>query len=127
VAPNDTIVVADSELAIAELLSELLTDAGYHVRRASTGANAVDVILTEQPALVLLDLRHGGMSGLDVLRAVRQHGSAVPIVIMTTEPQQVLQLVAHGATACLHKPFEVDEVLRCVERSLQQRHGLANC
>jgi DNA-binding response OmpR family regulator len=123
---NDTIVVADSEPAIAELLTELLTDAGYRVRRACTGAEAVDLILTDPPDMALLDLWHGGMSGLDVLRAVHRQGSAVPVVIMTTDLQQVQQLEAQGATACLHKPFEVEEVLRCVERSLQQRHGMAN-
>ena len=118
-SPSGTILIADDEPEIVYLLKDLLVDAGYQVRQASIGQEAVAMILTEPPNLALIDLRHGGMSGLEVIRAVRAQRSVVPVVIMTTNPDQALALAAHGATACLCKPFDLDGVLACVRRYIR--------
>ena len=118
-SPSGTILIADDEPNIVDLLTDLLVDAHYQVQHARTGAEAVAVILTGLPGLALIDLRHGGMSGLDVIRAVRARGSAVPVVIMTTNPEQAHALESHGAITCLCKPFDLDDVLACVTRHIQ--------
>jgi DNA-binding response OmpR family regulator len=111
-----TIAIVEDDRFISQFLSEVLSDEGYAVRVYSDGRSAVTAILAQPPALVLLDLGLPAMAGEEVLNDVRrQLGADLPIVIMTASTAR-RNWAAQGATTFLTKPFDIDELLRCVAR-----------
>jgi CheY-like chemotaxis protein len=114
---TETILVVDDDPAIAALIAEVLTDEGYTVRLAYDASSALAVIAAQVPDLVLTDLLLPGMSGLELLRMVRARGHAdLPIILVTAAVDRAADLIRQGATACLLKPFDIDELLGCVKR-----------
>jgi DNA-binding response OmpR family regulator len=110
-----SILIVDSEPTIADLLVDLLTDAGYAVLTASDSASAFQIIINYAPALLLLDIQMPGMSGSELIAQLRGVGvAAMPIVLMTIEPGDDESLLVPGALMCLAKPFELDDVLAYV-------------
>jgi CheY-like chemotaxis protein len=75
--------------------------------------------LAHPPDLALIDLLFGSMSGLDVIRAVRANGIDIPLVIITANTPQAETLEAQGATTCLFKPFDLDDLLACIARYIR--------
>ena len=66
------ILVVDDELTIREIVSELLTSAGYDVLKASGGRKALVLAFEQQPDLMVLDIVREGMNGIDVVREIRK-------------------------------------------------------
>jgi DNA-binding response OmpR family regulator len=117
---TETILVVDDDPAIAALIAEVLTDEGYTVRLAYDASSALAAIAAQVPDLVLTDLLLPGMSGLELLRMVRARGHAdLPIIVVTAAADRAADLT--DAAACLAKPFEIDELLACVERYVSPR------
>ena len=111
-----TIVIVEDDPLITQFLSEVLSDEGYTVRAYPDGRSGLAAIIAQPPVLVLLDLNLPSMAGEDVLVRIRQQlGAALPVVIMTASTQRQ-NWAAQGATAFLAKPFDVEELLRCVAR-----------
>jgi DNA-binding response OmpR family regulator len=117
--PRGTVLVADDDRAIVELIVEALTDEGYAASGVYDGAAAIAAILAHPPDLALIDLLFGSMSGLDVIRAVRANGIDIPLVIITANTPQAETLEAQGATTCLFKPFDLDDLLACIARYIR--------
>jgi DNA-binding response OmpR family regulator len=115
-----TILVSEDDAAIADVLVELLTDEGYTVQIASNGCDALAALQTDRLDLVLLDLSLPGMSGRELLEAVRAEHIDVPIVVMTASSLAADELAAAGARTCLFKPFELDDLLRCVREHIRR-------
>jgi DNA-binding response OmpR family regulator len=109
------ILIADDEERIAELLAELLTDAGYRVRVVYDGGSALAAVRERTPALILLDNMMPVHSGLEVVRALRAQGyNQLPVIMMSagTAAEPLLQA---GATDVLLKPFLLDDLLDCIK------------
>jgi DNA-binding response OmpR family regulator len=114
-----SILVVDGNLAIADLLIDLLTDAGYAALTASDGPSAFWLIINYAPALLLLDMQLPGITGSELIAQLHGAGvAAMPIVLMSTLPGDADQQVV-GACRCLTKPFDTDEVLSCVAAYVQ--------
>lgn len=118
---QETILVAEDDAAIADVLVEMLTDEGYTVQLASNGCDALAALQTDRLDLALLDLGLPGMSGRQVLEVVRAEPIDVPIVMITASTPAADELVAAGASTCLFKPFELDELLACVAQHVRRR------
>jgi DNA-binding response OmpR family regulator len=115
-----TILVAEDDGAIADVLVEVLTDEGYTVQIASNGCDALAALQADQLDLALLDLSLPGLSGREVLSVVRAQQIDVPIVVMTASSLVADELVAAGARICLFKPFDLDDLLACVREHIRQ-------
>lgn len=114
-----SILIVDSEPTIAELLVDILTDAGYAALSASDSPSAFWIILNYAPALLLLDMWLPDMSGPELITQLHGAGVAgMPIVLMSTEPGDLERCVP-GACTCLAKPFDIDEVIACVATYMQ--------
>ena len=114
----------------SQRVAETLTDEGYTVRLAYNGPGALSIIAAQVPDLVLIDLLMPGMSGLELPHAVRTRGHAdLPVILMTAATDRAADLTMHTAAACLPKPFDLNDLLSCVEQSLrlqlEQREVLA--
>lgn len=115
------VLVVDDSLTTQELVGIHLRKAGYTVKNASDGAEAVETAKQWSPSLILLDVMMPVMNGYSVTRQIREF-SSTPIIILSakgTEEDKVLGLNA-GADDYLVKPFSSDELMARI-RSILRR------
>ncbi len=109
-----TIVVAEDDDELRDLIADILEGAGYDVIPARSGKQVADYLeaAEQPPAAILLDLMMPLVSGWELLRSMREHPTwnAIPVVIMTgvTRDRPV------GAAGVLKKPFRVNDLLATV-------------
>jgi DNA-binding response OmpR family regulator len=119
----DRILVVDDEPDIVNLVRMILEKGGYWVSVASSGDAALEVIGTEIPDLVLLDLVMPGKSGLEVCKIIKSHprNKNIPVVMFTALDRDVDRNLSKWAGADAHfvKPFTKSELLMEVERCLR--------
>ena len=117
---TSSILIIDQEPTIADLLVEILTDAGYIAYTVPNCAGAEVAIARHRPALILLDVGCPGVQGAALIAHLRAADPAIiPIVVMTTAPRDAAPLLMLGVGECLAKPFDLDELLACVARYVQ--------
>jgi DNA-binding response OmpR family regulator len=112
-APSQRVLVVEDDPAIARLLEVELSEAGYAVELAATGAHGLAAIERDEPAVVVLDVRLPDVDGLSVCRHARRSGHGMPILMLTALDRvgdRVLGLDA-GADDYLAKPFAIEELL----------------
>ncbi len=112
------VLVADDDEDIRELVSFKLTQAGYDVEAVVDGVKAWESIDAEPPRLVLLDVMMPGLSGLDVLRKIREdeRTRTVPVILLTARSRDsdVDSGFESGATDYVIKPFSPRELVHRV-------------
>ncbi len=117
------VLVIDDEPPIRKLLRMGLTTQGYEILEASNGKTALEK-LTEDPALIILDLGLPDIQGHELLRTIRARNEAVPIVVLSSRGDEAgkVQALDLGADDYLTKPFGMDELLARLRAAL--RHQL---
>jgi two-component system alkaline phosphatase synthesis response regulator PhoP len=117
------VLIVDDDLSWVKSVAELLDNAGLTVRAASNGEQAMDLLATEQPSLVILDVHLRGASGIELLRQFRQRDHHTPVLMISADDQASIQdrAMTEGATAFLRKPISVALLLRAVRRYLGSR------
>ncbi len=115
------VLVVDDEPAVRDLLAYNLKKAGYEVRTAADGREALDAARESCPDLILLDLMLPGIEGLDVCRELRK-SSTVPIMMVTALGEEIDRVVGLelGADDYIAKPFSVRELLARVKAVLRR-------
>ena len=115
------LLVVDDEAGIREILQFNLENAGYAVDTAASAEEALEK-LSNQHALILLDVMMGGMSGLDMARVLRESQNHVPIIFLTakTDPDDLLAGFSAGGDDYIPKPFSILEVLARVKAVLKR-------
>ena len=96
IAAMRRLLVVEDDLRIAQLLSRFLTSQNFQVDVVSDGREAVDCILQNPPALVVLDMRLPGIDGIDVCQAVRPHFKE-PILMLTANDDDLTEVAALNA------------------------------
>ena len=100
---------------------------GYEVRTAANGAQALQLARSHPPRLLLLDLDLPDMSGIEVLRALREIEGlrGVPAIFLTAvvDPKVLAELRALDAQEILQKPFRPRQLVETVARVLQETKG----
>ena len=118
-----SVLIIDDEPNMRWVLGKALEQAGYTVQTASGGEEGLGVLAHNPVGLVLLDLKLKGEDGLAVLRRIRQRAPEVVVLMFTaygTVPAAV-EAIQLGASDFLRKPFDVEEVLFKIARSLERR------
>ena len=115
-----TILVVDDELAIAVMLEEFLTDAGYRVVTVGDGREALARLGEVRPDLLLCDVMLPGLDGREVCRAVQADAGsqAIPVVLMSAGYQALEASDGCHPAAFLSKPFQVSALLATIEHVL---------
>ncbi len=81
--PQASILVVDDSEAICKALRDALTVAGYAVRIAPSGERALQILETNTMDLVITDLKMSGISGIQLLKKIKEQSPALPVVILT--------------------------------------------
>jgi two-component system response regulator AtoC len=117
------ILVADDDPDIRVLLKTFLEDEGYTVSEAANGQDALDGVRSGSYDLVLLDMRLPGMTGMDVLKQLREKQGDVPVILITAygSPNIAIQASSLGAYSFITKPFELDDVLLTISRYFERQ------
>ena len=110
------VLVVDDEPAAVELLQEFLASKGYEVITASNGDEGLRKVREDRPHVILLDVNMPKMSGLEVLRRVREIDQEVGVIMVTAlhEEETGRQALTLGAFDYITKPLD----LRYLEQSL---------
>jgi two-component system response regulator CpxR len=117
----DRVLIVDDDIELCRLLSERLSSEGFALEAVHDGARGLERVLSDEHALIILDLMLPGMGGLDVLRRVRTH-SPVPVLILTARGEDVDRILGLeiGADDYLPKPFNPRELIARIRAILRR-------
>src|SRR6187455_1079571 len=120
-AQAQTVLVVEDESSIASFVALYLKNAGYTVRTAATGNEALAQFQASAPALIVLDLMLPDIDGIEVCRRVRK-SSDVPILMLTARDEDVDKIIGLevGADDYLTKPFNPRELVARVKSVLRR-------
>ena len=107
------VLVTDDERSVRSAVRRALTLEGYRVTEAEDGAQALNVIASDRPDAIVLDVMMPELDGYEVCRALRDRGDSVPILMLTArdEIDQRVKGLDAGADDYLVKPFALEELL----------------
>ena len=117
---RDKILIVEDEQSIARIISAILNANGYETILARTGTEALSVVSSNCPDLVILDLGLPDMDGMEILRSLRGW-SSLPVVVVSarTHERDKVDALDAGADDYLTKPFGTDELLARVRTALR--------
>ena len=116
------ILIVDDHPTMREAMRLVLAEEGFTVDEAADGARALDLVASDRPDLVLLDLNIPGISGPDLLEALKASRvtSGIPVVVVTAEDEEGRRAAMQaGAEDYLTKPFSPRVLVRTVEQVLE--------
>ena len=121
--PGATVLVADDNDVAQRLCKRVLEKAGYTVLLAADGLEAVDVALSKNPAMILMDVAMPGIDGVEAMRRIKAAKPTQPIVIasahsMASDRERFL---AAGADDVLSKPFRLADLIAIVGKLTANR------
>ena len=111
------ILLIEDEPDVMDVMRRVLQRAGFGVRTAQDGSTALAALYECQPALAILDLVLPGISGFAVLAHIRQQYPALPVIVITANPQAIAHPAAQSVGHYLLKPFHAEELLDMVARA----------
>ena len=118
---SESILVVEDDPDIATVMAEVLTLAGYRVRVANTGSEGLRIALGERPDLIVLDVILPDMGGSDFVTTYREltPPEQRAAVVFTTAHADAARIASNsGADGLLEKPFDIDALVACVQRTL---------
>jgi DNA-binding response OmpR family regulator len=119
---TQTIVIAEDEAQIANLVKYKLEKSGYRVLWGENGRLALDLIVQNHPDLVILDVMMPVMDGYEVLRAMKADPTmqSIPVIMLTARglEQDILKGFDNGAVDYIVKPFSVTELAARIKSNL---------
>jgi DNA-binding response OmpR family regulator len=121
--PEGRLLVVDDEDSQRTVLAGFLKKRGFAVLTAASADEALKAARTGSIDLVLTDLRMPGMSGVDLLKELRRLNPELQVIVMTAfgTVASAVDAMKHGASDCLTKPVDLDELEMLVARNLERR------
>jgi putative two-component system response regulator len=120
---QETLLIVDDEVSIRKLLCQKLSTEGYQCEEAPDAEQTLGMLATSQIALVMMDIKMPGKSGIDLLPEIKS-GYPDTAVIMATAVNDInvaIQCLKQGADDYVCKPFNLEEVSLAVQRALEKR------
>ncbi|MBI2502739.1 MAG: sigma-54-dependent Fis family transcriptional regulator [Candidatus Latescibacteria bacterium] len=115
------ILVVDDEAGVLASFEKMLSGQGHQVLTARRADLALELLPTEQPDLLIMDIRMPGMDGLEAFRRIRAGNARLPVIFMTgySTTEYAIEAMKLGAFDYQVKPFEPEELLRIIDRALE--------
>lgn len=117
------ILIVDDEASLRLFLSEELSDKGYQIYAAANGHEAL-ALLNEYPIdLAVIDLHMPGINGLELMAAIEKRADPPELIMLTAHAslETSIEAMRLGTSDFLLKPYEIEELLRAIERVMKQR------
>jgi len=117
------VLVVDDEESVRNLLQRTLEGAGYNVVTAASGQEALDEMSELEIAVVLMDIKMPGISGIEVLKQLTIEHPLICVIMATAvvDIQTAIEAMKLGAYDYITKPFNLDEVVLAVRRGFERR------
>jgi DNA-binding NtrC family response regulator len=118
-----SILLVDDDDAFRRVLGGELERLGFQVAAVGTGADALQTLPSTEPDIVLLDLQLPDLSGLDLLKAIREHNGTAEVIMLTGHGSidTAIESIRAGAFDYLAKPCPLDELEVRIQRALERR------
>jgi two-component system, NtrC family, response regulator AtoC len=116
------ILLVDDDKDVLDLLSDLLTESSYAVRRATSGERALASVEKSRPDLVIMDVQLPDQDGVSVLRTLKRLHPELEVIVMTAfgGSSTAIQAIGDGAYDYVTKPFETDDLLATLRRVFER-------
>src|SRR5215213_1284222 len=120
-AVSDKLLLVDDEADVQYSFRRIFDSPEVEIATANSGEEALKAIPKFKPDLVLMDVRMGGMTGLETLRRIRQMDSKLLVILMTAygTTQTAIEAMKLGAYDYLLKPFDVPKLKELVGNALK--------
>jgi len=120
---SNSLMVVDDSRAIQRTLQKHFTENGYRVQTAGDGQAALDLMETDRPDVVILDIRMPVMDGLEVLKRMKEIDRNVAVVMVTAleDMQTTIRAIQLGAYEYINKPIDLDKLEVIISRALESR------
>jgi DNA-binding response OmpR family regulator len=122
---DQRILIVEDDLAVARGLEYGLASEGWSVLHAATGQQALQLIRSQQPHVIILDIRLPDISGFDVCRQLRSEGATQPVLMLTARDEEFDKVLGleMGADDYVVKPFSLREIIARVRAMLRRSYG----
>jgi two-component system response regulator AtoC len=116
---GSTVLIVDDERTLARAVKAFLAEAGYEAEVAGDAEQALELLSNLRPDVVFADVRLPGMSGIDLLRRIREFDPAIPVIIMTAYGtiEGAVEAVKLGAFDYMKKPVDLEELKLLADRA----------
>jgi two-component system nitrogen regulation response regulator GlnG len=114
--------IVDDDRSIRWVIEKALSREGIAFNSFSSAQDALDALSDDTPEVLVSDIRMPGLSGLELLQAVKQRHPAVPVIVMTaySDLDSAVSAFQGGAYEYLPKPFDVDQAVELIRRALEE-------
>jgi len=114
--------IVDDDRSIRWVIEKALSREGIAFNSFSSAQDALDALSDDSPEVLVSDIRMPGLSGLELLNAVKQRHPAVPVIVMTaySDLDSAVAAFQGGAYEYLPKPFDVDQAVELIRRALDE-------
>jgi DNA-binding response OmpR family regulator len=117
------ILIVDDEQSIGTLYKEEFEDEGFEVRTAASGREALEHLESFDPDVVTLDIKMGGLDGIQTLRAIKERRRTLPVILCTAYDEYKADFGSWACDAYVVKSSDLGELKSAVKRAL--KHGPA--
>jgi len=113
-----TVLIVEDEIGIGGLLEDVLLDEGHGVYLASNGRQALELVASHRPDLILTDYMMPVMDGAAFMQALADEPSAagIPVLVMSSMPEEIVAERCPGYARFIRKPFNIFEVIDIIQR-----------
>ena len=120
---NGRILIVDDDEALVKSLSGFLCDEGFKVSSTADGGEALTLMHTVAPAVVLLDIWLPGMDGIETLQMLKKMNAKIEVIVMSGHGniETAVKVTKLGAVDYIEKPLSLDALLLAVGRALHRR------
>jgi DNA-binding NtrC family response regulator len=116
------ILIVDDEKVIGSLFTDLLSEEGCEVTCAENGKEAIERVKEKHFQIAFIDVHMPLMNGALTVRAIRELSPSTEMVMMDSFPDIFLeQALKEGIITCVHKPFNIQEIIEIVTEILEKR------
>ena len=120
-ASRKSVLLVDDDLSFARAIVRVLTASGFEVTTVHSGAAAAEAVATRPFSAIVSDIQMPGMSGVELLKHVREHDLDVPVILLTAAPtvETAMDAVSLGALQYFAKPVSNEILVGALERACQ--------
>ena len=120
---NHSVLIIDDDPMIRKTLSDILKVKGYSTIAVAQGKEALDKVKSIIPSVALIDLKLEYMSGLELMKEIKNYASEIECLVLTGHASQVsaIEAINLGAYGYMQKPYDIEQLLMMIRRAIEKK------